>query len=1352
MANGLGVELDITPPQQEEATQGPKLTFNSDQPQEAAAPTFGIGDTTWRFLDGDTIKDSETGESVRLRGINTRETAKFLSDSGFKQGEAGGDAATAYIWDLAQKHGFNRVIRSGEEGEYGRSLGDLVNEDGHSFVDTLLKTGVASPWHFSDKGDVAISSWGMAAEAGKKPDEPKSDWENARQAIYEAETEQYGGLPVEKLMAFDAAEYNANPDLYMGMKIVNKGADYEGRSRTPFGTGFDTGFATLYKSLNRFGEAMANRAGADEMEASFAADAAVNQQYINALPTVKMDVTEIDWTSFDEVTTGMMGMLGTSLPFMGATIAGMAAAPVTSGTSLALPMSMYTGMVLDSMEGPVADKNLGVAMAAGTSMMMLDRLGLKGLVSPKLLITKEGRETVIDAIAKKNYSHLSPAMAKAAASQELLSFSKKQMLTFVDDAKEFTAGQLQKGHLFREGVKRLSQATASEGVTEALQELTEYTAAVIGSEKEWNYDEIEHRMTNAIVAGGLMGTGFATPGLAAQVGGWKTAADPYLEDDGRSDSINKNISDELAADNNGEVPTIDEFNIANAVEASEAKAKGAGFSYTNEVIDINERADEHVPPSTTLEHVQAFMKSPMVALRASMNQSISLLKGKSKSAVALGDIIGTPNDRVLAGVNMLQDSQQTVGAFTSMGRAPEQVEASFKAPASMSSKQRSAYVSELGTRFMRQVLQPASESKKPLDWSKADADLVEHKEALLKWNEELQEKTEKMRTIMNETRALSGEAPIKRLSNWAYRHKSFRREQIAKDKDVFSNLLMKEYRMSRADADAITDNIINNESVNTFGDAFDLTKVDIKPSSSKIRELNISDKSAFDSFLEQNIFKNMDDAVRETARFKSHRTYLGKDMSHVNLMLKKVNEELRKSMSEDDARKATNKFAFDIRNIVNAISGNYKPILNQNIKQLQKYTTLLTALQGLSNAAISSVVEMPMLVQGVPREVIVKNAASSGYLFGSAIGAYLRNLQTITRAAKPREEMQTFLDKKLEEVRSKGNNDPRFLFYTNMKGMLKEAGFTSQETGAATTTGVQETNELTQGLADAFFKANFLHDQQDMHRMVRMSFFNDFLVDKLDTIKKGEGKPDTRGVAEAKMMLRELGIPVNVMTKLGDKLKDLKEGESLSEIDAQQYKREFLNGASNFVNQAAPLPSAVNRPLFYSDPHYALLTQFNGFTSTFTANQLPRLWNQLKGNGTLGLQYGTVAAMSNMLLFAFLSQGLKDELKYGESSPYLTDNQKIQRAIYSSGLLGTTERVIGSNFLFPLYGSDTHGTTDFIWENVAGEAAASGTIGRMYNMLAAGAEDDGAKFERNFYGSLPFIAPYKHRLMNITWE
>ena len=213
MENGLVVDLSSALSQQEEATQGPNPVAQEDFYDYATPQQYTIGDTSWRFLDGDTIKDSETGESVRLRGINTRETSKFLEDSSFKQGELGGDAATAYIWDLAQKHGFTTVIKSGEKGHHGRAMGDLVDKDGNSFVDTLLRTGVASPWHFSDDSDVSLSSWGIAAEAGK-PNEPMDSYENARQAIYEAETDQYGGLPIQKLIAFDAAEYQANPDLY----------------------------------------------------------------------------------------------------------------------------------------------------------------------------------------------------------------------------------------------------------------------------------------------------------------------------------------------------------------------------------------------------------------------------------------------------------------------------------------------------------------------------------------------------------------------------------------------------------------------------------------------------------------------------------------------------------------------------------------------------------------------------------------------------------------------------------------------------------------------------------------------------------------------------------------------------------------------------------------------------------------------------------------------------------------------------------------------------------------------------------------------------------------------------------
>ncbi len=488
----------------------------------------------------------------------------------------------------------------------------------------------------------------------------------------------------------------------------------------------------------------------------------------------------------------------------------------------------------------------------------------------------------------------------------------------------------------------------------------------------------------------------------------------------------------------------------------------------------------------------------------------------------------------------------------------------------------------------------------------------------------------------------------------------------------------------------------------------------------------------------------MSDAARESSRFQAQRKFIGKDSKHINRMLGKVHQELLKSgMEPVAAQKRLNEFAYDIRNIINAESGNYKRINNLAIKQFQKYLTMLSGLQVLANAAISSIGELGMVPLGVPRDVMVKNAASQGYLFGNAVGSWMRNLATTARLTKPREETISFFMKRLEELRGKDKSDPRHLFYTNMQQFLKETGFMSQETGAATTTGVQETNEFTKAIGDAFFKANFLHDQQDMHRMMRLTFFNDFLVGKLDIIESSMGKKDTVGVDEAKIMLRELGIPLGVILPLSIKMKN---GIKLTAKEEAKYKREFLNGATNFVNAAIPMPNALNRPLFYSDPHLALLTQFNGFTSTFTANQLPAMWEQVKGRGSKGLTYSTFASASTMLALAFVSQGIKDELKYGETSPYLTDAQKIQRAIYSSGLLGTTERVIGSNLLFPLYGDNSNGTTEFVWDNMAGEAAATGVIEKAYGMVSGAVEGDGDKFRKNAIKSIPFAGPYYHQI------
>jgi hypothetical protein len=124
-----------------------------------------------------------------------------------------------------------------------------------------------------------------------------------------------------------------------------------------------------------------------------------------------------------------------------------------------------------------------------------------------------------------------------------------------------------------------------------------------------------------------------------------------------------------------------------------------------------------------------------------------------------------------------------------------------------------------------------------------------------------------------------------------------------------------------------------------------------------------------------------------------------------------------------------------------------------------------------------------------------------------------------------------------------------------------------------------------------------------------------------------------------------------------------------------------------------------------------------------------------------------------MLFMGFLSQAMKDELKYGGPSPYLTDRDKVLRMIYSSGLIGTGERIIGSPMLLPLYGNSSKDFTEWTWNNVASEAAAAGTVERIYRIAEGYFEDDDAKMMKSFYGSLPFLGPMKHRLYEVTqWK
>lgn len=79
-------------------------------------------------------------------------------------------------------------------------------------------------------------------------------------------------------------------------------------------------------------------------------------------------------------------------------------------------------------------------------------------------------------------------------------------------------------------------------------------------------------------------------------------------------------------------------------------------------------------------------------------------------------------------------------------------------------------------------------------------------------------------------------------------------------------------------------------------------------------------------------------------------------------------------------------------------------------------------------------------------------------------------------------------------------------------------------------------------------------------------------------------------------------------------------------------------------------------------------------------------------------------------MLGFVSQYLKDLLKYGQATPYLDHLEKIQRGIGASGMIGVAERPL--NFFFPIYETSSSNMVEELFQTVSGEAAALSNVTR----------------------------------------
>ena len=1372
-----------------------------------AAPSeadYDIGDSGYKFIDGDTFRNKETNESVRFEGIDIEEVEKVLKDKGYIMGESGGQVAKQYIASLANRYGYTQVKVKDEDAGYGRKVGDLVNDKGESFQNLLISSGIAKPT-FIGRTDKTMSDddysrylHGVADRSIADPYRKKSDIEIASQIIKAASLESTGGEIIAKKRALNEAEYSLMPDFYTDVVIRNNNATYENRAIHPFSQSWDSALTMVGNAFKQVGVMAADITGFEEAEASLLGSIDYSRQQLADKPKVRLDYRDVDWTDLGEIGEFVGANLATSIPFMGVTIASLLAAPFTYGGSLSVPVAMYSGMILDEMPGKQDQKNYGVAIVGGGIASALDVFGVKGaagLIKPSQFITKEGKEQAIrmvmqstgpararavEMLGDKAGDALRVGLTREQAALALQKMTKRQIVGYADDVAEFAGTQLAKGAVVKRLASRITQGAAFEGSTEMLQELTMYTAAVIGSEKTWDFDELQHRMTNAVIAGGLMGAGFATPGGVWEAGAWRDATVAMSKYDGRFDDAADTFRSEVKDPDTGRVADLNEIIEEEWADTTRPKSapkpkkpKSDMDEYdqmqqtdvdAEEVEDVKftDRADagqETYDEKPSIDSLKDGLMDPAFTLRDARDTVFTIERlQKSKTLRRLYDMLGGKANKVHHGIDFHSDKMLNFESFERLIPEVRSLYADFKLDGKRSGAKREA-LSALVYDFYNVHIKPITEKEgnnqtwitgdsviAMVDWDNlSKPEFQENSAALKDLIDRLYQVDRKMYEGVTLAQATANVPPIGDLQDHIFRSKSFLKSAISANKEKFINLLMVEKGLTVEEANGVTNTILDNPEINTLDEAFDLTKGGITPKTHKRRSLDIADNKAFSEFFENNLFDNLENSMKSAARYMTTTRFVGPNSSLLTSMFDKIQREFTEGLEDGSADQLSaeadvNDIARLTRDLINADSGNYKRIESDVLRGTQKALTLTGVLTMLGLAAPMSIVEFALTPVGVDVKTLNKNVGSLGMILGREIFEYFAEVGRLTGVAPQRSSFETKI-----KSRNKKDTDVRFVEYNDPAGLNRRVGYGDARTGQAQLTGVTEFNKFTKNLMDAFFKVIGLNAVTNATRTIRASFFNDFLIRNLDILhqQKDEGTADTNETREARRFLEKMGVPPDRMLELSEQLVAA-EGNPSPKLQAD-WEAQFDNGLFNFINEAVPLPDAMGRPLFYSDPHYAMFTQFQGFISKFTAHHIPRLYDLVK-NATPGFKYSTFATLMSMLLLGYAAQHLKDLIKFGESSPYLEDNEKYLRALYSSGLLGTTERVLSNNMLFPLYEDRSRTMGEAIWNFGTGEAPSSAIFENVYKLGHGLIEGDSRSIVKSSASLTPLMAPFKHRI------
>jgi endonuclease YncB( thermonuclease family) len=1171
------------------ASQGYDISGLPTDTPEVSTPS-GI-----QVLDGDTVA-LPTGERVRMLGINTEETAKFNKDK-VSSGYAGADEQTKILHNAIKVGGFNRPVLSGDKDRYDRNVGDLVDESGRSLTQHMLNNGYAMPNKYTTPEQMSGAAWSSLERTQRKIAGEETGEDALSRMLLQSQFPE-GSLRA-KQATINAKQFGASLDnaghseYFSGPMYITEGEDRTGYARSNLKTGLSSGYDTMKQGVFDALDSLGTVTGSEFLQ-SFKTTGDALQTDITDLPFLR-DAEAFDengdWTidSFSKAGNYLVGTAASSAPQFLVSIAAGLAAPMTMGASLAAPAIIYAGNTWRN-QAP-ENKSAAWAWTSGITQSAIESLGVTGVFTN--IFEKKVQEAVVGKL-------MAQGMTKQVAEKAIIDSTRTAIKQVTDAVKAVRGGALK-----QIGVASI-KGLLNEAPEEALQELTQYfgeQAAFRLPETPEDMAKLKNRLANAAVGGAVLGT---TLGGAHEALRNIPRATPV-------ESQDRTFREKLLA----ESKLVPEATAV--IKDSEGTNKSTQSLAELAGIHESALAMKGIPSRIATWWSD---KGPASLWKANSATIMGVHNYVSKPLAALGTLLGA--NRVFSGGSI--DEQRShiqlqlaskIGSLAELRKEfgdikQEEVTSIFNDPSAK------AYIEKL-IQARRSSLSPSV-----LD----NSDLVNanevlspkmqvHKEALLKYADRM----DQFVTAFNEKTGYT--YTIDDILS----KKPVDKTLVARNKEKFTDILRKKFKLDNQQALDITNRILDNDAVMDVTDALD-DILNFDSSYSQLKsdfEARLNDPenvAAFSEFLSHDIFRNMESTAVKGASAYVNKNLIGADGSKLNALLQAAIEAGDITQSEAAFK------AKEIKDWMDMRTGKYHPVTNPYVQGALGLVNFLTTVTSLPLAAVSSTVEFAQVYRNLnlPQSIKATKALLEG--FGGEFGHVVKVMGGRADTSKYRETL-------------------------NKAGYLHE-GNISQRTDVV--------SGYFQKWTEGFFKMTGLTSITNVTRYAKLAIGSDAIMAWLTQYKADP--TSERGKSAYENLLR-IGVNVELLAN--------------PQADTEEYKQavmnEFTKGTNNFVLEAVVQPSKMNRPKFYNDPYLQLFTQFQGYTSTFTANILPRLVRDIQRTGT-SEQANAAAVIAMMMALSFFALYMKDMIKYGESPPeWLRDEKKFQRFIGQTGLTGTGQRL-----------------------------------------------------------------------------